>query len=57
MLTLALQEIGKGNLSEEQNKRIKELLTQVPQNIIAEDYPLMPEWIRALIKRSYAELS
>ncbi len=57
MLTFALQEIGKGNLSEEQDKRVKDLLTQVPQNVIAEDYPLMPEWIRALIKRSYAGLS
>lgn len=57
MLTFALQEIGKGNLSEEQDKRVKDLLSQVPQNVIAEDYPLMPEWIRTLIKRSYAGLS
>mgnify|MGYP007103219126 CR=1 FL=1 len=56
MLTFALQEIGKGNLSDEQRKRIRFLLAQIPQSLFAEDYPLMPEWIRSLIKRIYAEL-
>ncbi len=57
MLTFALQEIGKGNMTATQEKRIKELLSQVPQDTIAEDYPLMPEWIRITIKKIYADIS
>ena len=56
MLTFALQVIGKGNLSEEQCKRVKELLAQIPQETIIDDYPLMPDWIRTIIRNSYAEL-
>ncbi len=57
MLTFALLEVGRGNLSNEQEKRIKELLTKVPQEAMINDYPLMPDWIRTIIKNSYAELS
>lgn len=57
MLTFALQEIGKDNLSNEQTKRIKELLAQVPQETLITDYPLMPDWIRVILKNTYAELS
>lgn len=57
MLTFALQEIGKGNLTDSQKNRINELLSKAPQDMIEEDYPLMPEWIRITIKNSYAELS
>lgn len=57
MLTFALQVIGKGNVSAEQLKRIKELLAHIPQEESIVDYPLMPEWIRTIIKNSYAELS
>lgn len=54
MLTFALLEVGKGNLSNEQEKRIKELLAQVSQESIVNDYPLMPDWIRTIIKNNYA---
>lgn len=57
MLTFALLEVGRGNLSKEQENRIKELLTKVPQEAFVNDYPLMPDWIRAIIKNNYAELS
>ncbi|WP_302063413.1 DUF6088 family protein [uncultured Duncaniella sp.] len=57
MLTFALLEVGRGNLSEEQERRIKELLATVPQEAIVNDYSLMPDWIRSIIKNSYAELS
>lgn len=57
MLTFALLEVGRGNLSEDQEKRIKELLAKVPHEAIVNDYPLMPDWIRTIIKNSYAELS
>ncbi len=57
MLTFALMEVGRDNLSKEQEKRIKEILTKVPQDTISNDYPLMPDWIRTIIKNSYAELS
>ncbi len=57
MLTFALLEVGRGNLTKEQENRIKELLTKVPQEAIISDYPLMPDWIRTIIKNSYAELS
>lgn len=57
MLTFALQVIGRGNLSDGQAQRVKDLLSRVPQEVIIEDYPLMPDWIRTIIKNSYAELS
>ena len=57
MLTFALLEVGKGNLSKEQEKRIEALLAKIPQETIINDYPLMPDWIRTIIKNSYAELS
>ncbi len=57
MLTFALLEVGRGNLTKEQENRIKELLTKVPQEAIISDYPLMPDWIRTIIRNSYAELS
>lgn len=57
MLTFALQTIGKVNLSDSRIKRIKEILTQIPADSITADYPLMPDWIRTIIKKIYAELS
>lgn len=57
MLTSALQIIGKGNLSEEQNIRIKEHLTKISKESIEHDIQLMPEWIRTIIRNNYAELS
>ena len=57
MLTFALMELGKGNVSLAQSKRIKEILSQVPQADIVNDYPLMPDWTRTYIKNIYAELS
>lgn len=57
MLTFALQIIGKGNVSEKHGTRIREILSQVPQQEIGKDYVLMPDWIRTIIKNSYAELS
>ena len=57
MLTFALQELGKGNVADWQVERIREILLQVPQETIIDDYPLMPDWIRTFIKNCYAELS
>lgn len=57
LLTFALQELGKGNVAGWQVKRIREILSQVPQETIIDDYTLMPDWIRTLIKNCYAELS
>lgn len=57
MLTFALLEVGRDNLSDEQEKRIKELLANVPKDTIITDYPLMPDWIRSIVKNSYAEIS
>lgn len=57
MLTLALKDIGEGSLTEEQRETIKKLVIKEPRESFAQDYPLMPEWIRSLIERTYEENS
>lgn len=53
MLTFALRELGNGNLTDEQFSHIKELLQDVPFEIIKKDFPLIPEWIRKIITLAY----
>lgn len=53
MVTLALKDLGEGNLDIEQEKRLKEIITKEPLSSFIPDFPLMPEWIRSIIKKMY----
>lgn len=57
MLTLALKDIGAELLTEEQVDTLKKLIIQEPKETFAQDYSLMPEWIRLLIEKIYEENS
>lgn len=53
MLTLALKDIGQGNVTDEQKNTIKEILNKEPKQSLTQDYVLMPDWIRTLIESLY----
>ena len=53
LITFALQAIGQGNVSDEQLKRINQLLSHEPKEQIAEDLKLVPGWIRSIILKAY----
>lgn len=55
MLTLALKDIGEGNLSDEQREVITRLIRKEPETTFLSDYSLMPEWIRSLINKMYED--
>ena len=52
LITFALQRLGQGNVSEGQLNRIKQLLSNEPQELIAEDLKLVPGWIRSIILKA-----
>lgn len=54
LITFALKEYGQEGVTDEHIKRIKELLSHEKQEVIEHDYPLMPEWIREILKKCYA---
>ncbi len=53
MVMLALKDFGEGNLGKEQEIRLKEIITKEPLSSFMPDFPLMPEWIRSIIKKMY----
>lgn len=53
MLTLALRDIGEGNVDNGQKAIIKKIIHKVPKEQISRDYPLMPDWVRNLIESLY----
>lgn len=53
MLTLALKDIGEGNLTEEQKKTMKIIVNKESKQSLTQDYVLMPDWIRTLIESMY----
>lgn len=55
MLTLALKDIGESSLTTEQIDTVKRLILNKPKGTFTRDYQLMPEWIRALIEKTYEE--
>ncbi len=56
LITAALREIGKANVSEADILQVKKVLTSVREVQIAADYQLMPAWIRELIKGLYEQI-
>lgn len=53
LITFALKEFGQEGVTDEHIRRIKELLPHEKQENIERDYPLMPEWIREILKKCY----
>ena len=53
LLTLALREIGEGNVTEEHKQHIAGLLKNEDRAAIERDFPLMPAWVQVLIMKLY----
>jgi len=53
LIVFALKEIGKNKATQEQLERIKQILQQVPKELILQDVKLMPVWIKSLIMKLY----
>lgn len=51
LITFALKEIGRDNLTEEQVQTIKELLKKEDANTIKHDLALMPDWIQTIVQQ------
>lgn len=55
MLTLALKDIGENSLTYDQIDTVKRIILKEPKDTFSQDYPLMPEWIRSIIEKTYEE--
>ena len=53
MITLALKDIGEGNISDEQKETLKKIVNKESKQSLTQDYVLMPDWIRTLIESLY----
>jgi hypothetical protein len=53
LIVFALKEIGKDKITQEQSERIKQILQQVPKELVLQDVKLMPAWIKSLIMKLY----
>lgn len=53
LLVLALKETGEGKITDEQFRKIKSILSQLPINKVNEDKALIPIWIKRLIDKCY----
>ena len=55
MLVFALKDIGKENITEEKEARVRTLLQNTPLEQIRDDLGLMPAWIKDLILKQYEQ--
>ena len=53
LITFALKDYGQDGVTDEHIIKIKELLSHERQEDIERDYPLIPEWIREILKKCY----
>ena len=53
LITFALKDYGQEGVTDEHRQKVKELLSYEKQENIERDYPLMPEWIREILKECY----
>lgn len=53
LITVALQEIGQDHITDAHKQHLKKILSPLREEQISGDYPLMPAWIRTLVKGSY----
>lgn len=55
LITFALKDIGKDNVTDEQLSKIKQLLTNEPKSVVEKDLTLMPVWIRKIVTSAYGQ--
>lgn len=55
LITFALKDIGKDNVTDEQLSRIRQLLAKEPQSVVEKDLVLMPVWIRKIVTSAYEQ--
>lgn len=55
LITFALKDIGKDNVTDEQLSRINHLLINEPQSVVEKDLILMPLWIRKIVAAAYGQ--
>jgi hypothetical protein len=53
LIVFALKEIGKDNATTEEQNQIKEILKQVPKELVLQDVKIMPVWVKSLIMKLY----
>ena len=53
LITFALKDYGQDGVTDKHIMSIKELLSHEKQEDIERDYPLIPEWIREILKKCY----
>jgi len=53
LIVFALKEIGKDKVTQEQSERTKQILQQVPKELVLQDAKLMPAWVKSLIMKLY----
>jgi hypothetical protein len=53
LITFALKELKKENVTPEHLEKIKGLLRNEPKEKIMADAPLMPAWVRSIVMKSY----
>ena len=55
MLVFALKDNGKDNITGEQAQRTREILQNIPLELIKDDLGLMPAWIKDFILEQYEQ--
>lgn len=55
LLTFALKSLGKENITDKIRSHTKELLKKDENQVVKQDFKLMPAWISSLIKSLYEE--
>lgn len=55
LITFALKDIGKDNVTDEQLTRINQLLANEPHSVVEKDLVLMPVWIRKIVTAAYGK--
>ena len=55
LITFALKDIGKDNITDEQLSKIKQLLINEPKSVVEKDLILMPVWIRKIVTSAYGQ--
>jgi len=55
LITFALKDIGKDNVTDDQLAKIKQLLLNEPQSVVDKDLVLMPVWIRKIVASAYGQ--
>lgn len=56
LITASLQEIGKEHITADHKEQLRKILSPIREEQISADYPLMPAWIRTIVKASYEQV-